>query len=162
MRSFRKLDILYIAVFMSLILLSACAAGPKKLLVLEPQFSDMNILRISLLPVVFEDQAQDRYYQMRAADQILLSSVRALRKKGYVVDLIENSTDRKFWQPYVQPEKDPARLAEFADRHADALVIIWVDHFLDAGIYDRVTPLSLQIHATAAMISPPWRRGTTS
>lgn len=153
----RMFQVCYAAFFFSLIFLAGCVSGDaraqKKPLLLDPQFSALRIESISLLPVVFLDDAQDRYYQMRAGEEIRLSTQRKLSDKGYKVAFIDEDADRRFWLPYTSATIDPARLAELAYDKADGVMIIWVDHFLDAGIYDRRAPQALQIYATATLVS---------
>lgn len=159
MRSFtrRSFQWCYAAAILGVIALAGCVSGDtrsqKKPLLLDPEFSTLRVESIALLPVVFRDDAQDRYYQMRAGEEIRQSAQRKLSEKGYNVAFIEEDADRRFWLPYTPETIDPARLAELAYDKADGVMIIWVDHFLDAGIYDRRPPQALQVYATATLVS---------
>lgn len=153
----RMFHLCYAAVFFGLIFLAGCVSGDagaqKKPLLLDPEFSALRIESIALLPVVFRDDAQDRYYQMRAGEEISRSAQRKLSEKGYKVIFIEEDADRRFWLPYTPATIDSAQLAELAYGKADGVLIIGVDHFLDAGIYDRKAPQALQVYATATLVS---------
>jgi hypothetical protein len=157
MRSVKIFYKLFAAGFVSLTFFAACTAGDtrtyKKPLLLDPQFSALQVEHVALLPVAFLDNAQDRYYQMRAGDEIRLTARKTLERKGYRVEFIEGDAEREFWLPYTPKTTNPAKLAELARENADALVFIQVDHFLDAGIYDSKSPQALQVYATATMLS---------
>lgn len=152
MRALKNISILSTVLTASL-LLAACVFGPKQPLVLDPQFSSLHVVRVALLPVSFQDDGQDRYYQMRAGEEIRLSARKALERKGYRVEYIEVNADRTFWLPYTLKTTEPAKLTALAGESTDALMVIEVDHFLDAGIYDSKSPQALQVYATATLIS---------
>lgn len=107
-----------------LLLAAGCAQAPREPLLLDPQFAQLGIRQITLLPVEFADQALDRQLQSRVAEEIPWHAERALRAKGYDV------------------------------RHAEAIsaeptMVIRIDQFLDAGLADRFqTPLELYATAT--------------
>lgn len=131
-----------------------CAA-PKTAQEIDPQFATRNIIRIALAPVVFADEPFDRYFGNRAAGEILWYAGRALRSKGYEVEVLESPYGLNV--PRAPRESNLARLAPPVPSGADAVMVIRVDHFLDSGLYDRSIRSSLDIYATAALIDPNGR-----
>jgi hypothetical protein len=107
-----------------LLLAAGCAQTPREPLLLDPQFGQLGIRQITLLPVEFADQALDRQLQSRVADEIPWHAERALRARGYEVRHAREITT------------EPA-------------MVIRIDQFLDAGLADRhQTPLELYATAT--------------
>lgn len=108
-----------------LLLIAGCAQPPREPLLLDPQFGELGIRHIRLLPVEFADQALDRQLQSRVAEEIPWHAERALQAKGYEV----------------------ARAQEIS---AEPTMVIRIDQFLDAGLADRF-PMPLELYATATL-----------
>lgn len=129
-----------------------CAAPVKTPQVLDPQFESRGIARIALAPVVFADAPLDRYHGIRAAEEIRWYAERALRAKGYEVAPLEAPYTLNV--PRAPKGADLSQLAPPVPAGADAVAVIRVDHFLDAGLFDRQMRSSLDIYATAALVAP--------
>jgi hypothetical protein len=133
-----------------LVALAGCAA-PRQAQILDPQFADRSLGVVALAPVVFADEAIDRYFGAQAAESIRQEAAEALKRKGYQVTFVGNGP--YFAGPPIVPAAaDMARLAPAAPPGSDAVMQIRVDHFLDSGLYDERTNAPLDIYATAAMI----------
>jgi hypothetical protein len=110
-----------------LLLAVGCAQVPREPLLLDPQFEQLGIRQITLLPVEFADQALDRQLQSRVAEEIPWHAERSLQAKGYEVRHAQEIT-------------------------AEPTMVIRIDQFLDAGLADRFqTPLELYATATLWM-----------
>lgn len=143
---------IWFAVFILILNLSACT-GPKKPLLIEPSFGAFEVKNVVLLPVVFNDSSLERYYQIRIGEEIRYHAEKKLEEKGYAVTLVDKPGKESYWVSYVLPEGGIDKLVELAPEGTDALVVIWVDHFLDRTLYGRDAQGSLDIYATASMVS---------
>lgn len=129
------------------LLLAGCAAAPKEPLALAPGFHSLGIRQVAVAPVIFRDEPIDRYYATRVAGEISAQAQKKLTEKGYAaVRTGEEEVIFPFRDEPVGPFPLPAG--------ADALLTITIDHFLDAGIYDRVVAHTLDIYATAVLTTP--------
>jgi hypothetical protein len=118
-----------LCIALALLLVSGCARVPREPLLLDPQFAQLNIRQITLLPVEFADQALDRQLQSRVAEEIPWHAERALQGKGYEIRHAQEIT-------------------------ADPTMVIRIDQFLDAGLADR-HQMPLELYATATL----WMNG---
>jgi hypothetical protein len=115
---------IFLSLGLALLLVTGCAQVPREPLLLDPQFAQLGIREITLLPVEFADQALDRQLQSRVAEEIPWHAARALQAKGYEVRHAQEIT-------------------------AEPTMVIRIDQFLDAGLADRhQTPLELYATAT--------------
>ena len=133
-------------------LLWGCAVPTKTPQMMAPHFDRLGVEEIALAPVVFADRPIDRYLTVRAADEIRYHAQRTLEAKGYRVVLMGNGHAYGLRQPKIT-ESDLGRLAPPVPEGSDAVVIIRIDNFLDAGLYDRHVRSSLDIYATAALVT---------
>lgn len=129
-----------------------CAPPVKTPQVLAPGFGSREISRLVLAPVYFVDEPIDRYSGIRAAEEIRWFAERVLRSKGY--DVVRMEPPSTLNVARAPAGGDLSRLAPPPPPGADAVVVIRVDNFLDAGLYDRQMRSSLDIYATAALVSP--------
>lgn len=136
----------FLLLLLSTLLLAGCATTPKTPVVLAPGFASLPLRQITLAPVIFRDEPIDRYFAARVGDEILVQSRQQLAAKGY----------------QTQPPGDETVLFPFQDAAVgpfppapgtDAVLIIEVDHFLDAVLYDWAPPTGLDIYATATLTS---------
>jgi len=161
---------LRLIVVAALILLQACVSGPdrsRERFVVLPAGTK----RIALLPVLLADRAQDRFVERRTEDEILWQTKRVLKNKGYVVVSVADPSPKRFLQPFVPKAEDPDTLVSLAPEDVDAVMVIRIDHFLDAALYggdDYQAGFeggreSLDLYATAELLSRQghrslWRR----
>jgi len=161
---------LRLIVLVALILLPACVSGPdrsRERSVALPAGTK----RIALLPVLLADRAQDRFVEQRTRDEILWQTKRVLKNKGYVVISVADPSPKRFLQPFTPKSEDPATLVSLAPEDVDAVMVIRIDHFLDAALYgggDHQAGFgggreSLDLYATAELLSRQdhrslWRR----
>ena len=98
-----------------------------------------SVRTIILSPVVFEDMPVDRYEQKIAEELFLNAALEELRKKGYKVKSVSSGAADS--------------LQESARSHAgdaDALAVVRIDHYLDAGFGEDTRMASfLQVYASA-------------
>jgi hypothetical protein len=108
--------------------------------------------------VVFADEPLDWYLGERIAVQLRRETVRILEGKGYEATPLGGDYRR-----YPPPGADLASLVPPIPEGADALLIIRLDHFLDAGRYggngpsadspgNPGNPSSLDLYATAVLL----------
>ena len=135
-----------------LVLVAACA-GIKKPQVLDPQYAARNIRQIALAPVVFADEPLDRHFGVLAADEIRRQARRTLEKKGYEVALMAAAGNDYAGPPMVASGTPPARMAPAVPPGADTVMLIRIDHFLDAGLTDTRGRIPLDIYATATLMA---------
>lgn len=137
--------------------LAGCIPAPARPAATAPDFAALGIVRVALLPVVFRDHGQDRYMEYQAGEEIRRQVQRLLEDRGYEVVLSEPMAGRSFIRPFALQETDPSELATLAPSGTDGVVVIWVDHFLDTGLFGAPDHgrVPLEIHATAALISRP-------
>lgn len=141
----------FFTIFAAALVFSGCAAPPKTPQLLDPGFAARKVSRIALAPVFFADDPLDRYYGTRAATEIRWHAQRTLERKGYQVERMENPYTLNV--PKAPGGGDIARLAPPPPPGSDAVMVIRVDHFLDAGVTDRQMRSSLDIYATAALVT---------
>lgn len=165
MRAWKKLSGL-LTLAAGLIILTACATAPKQPVLLDPQFSQMHIRSVAILPVIFRDRAIDGVFEHRIGEEIRWHARKVLGQKGYDASLVEVTENRSFVRPFRPKEKAPEKLAELVPSGSDAVMIIWVDHFLDSGGFPghgedgdfamgSIDPL--QIYASADLVSTSTR-----
>lgn len=141
-----------------LALLWSCAPVARQAATMAPDYDQLAIRRIAVAPVVFADEPLDWYLGERIAVQLRRETVRILEAKGYEATAVGDDYRR-----YPPPGADLASLAPPVPAGTDALLIIRLDHFLDAGRYDGNgpsidspgnpgNPSSLDLHATAALL----------
>ncbi|BCR05592.1 hypothetical protein DESUT3_26610 [Desulfuromonas versatilis] len=118
---------------LGLLALVACTTTPKQPALLDPQYSQMNIRTVAILPVVFRDRAIDALFEYRIGEEIRWHARKVLGQKGYDAAFVEVTENRSFVRPFRPDESSPAQLANLVPTGSDAVLIIWVEHFLDAG-----------------------------
>lgn len=138
-------------ILLAALAVSGCSAPPKIPQLLDPQFAARKVTRIAVAPVFFADDPLDRYFGTRAATEIRWHAQRTLQRKGYEVEVMENPYTLNV--PKAPKGGDIARLAPPPPPGTDAVMVIRVDHFLDAGVTDRQMRSSLDIYATAALVA---------
>lgn len=138
-----------------LVLLLSCAPVARQADIMAPDFDQLVIRKIAVAPVVFADEPLDWYFGERIAVQLRRETLRILESKGYEAALLGGTYLR-----YPPPGSELAALAPPVPEGADALLVIRLDHFLDAGRYDGDgspinnpgNPSSVDLYATAALL----------
>lgn len=111
-----------------------CAPYEKKPRLLDRQLTQLQLQRVAVLPVVYRDQPSDRYVAYNFAIELRQEAQRALEARGYEVFPASATGGWKFPHSYQISDPTPAGLAALAPAGADAVLMVWVDHFLDAGL----------------------------
>jgi len=144
-------------------LLAACSYT--KAAMTSPPLPHIN--QIALLPVQFVDHAKDRYVEYRTGQEILWQARRVLEAKSYQVVLVDDPALHSFTKPFQPENTTPEALAAMGPKTSDAVMLIRVDHFLDAAIYGGggadgdvggAGSGSIDIYATAQLVSRPENR----
>lgn len=138
-----------------------CAPYEKKPRHLDPKFSQLQIHRVAVLPVVYRDTPSDRYVAYTFAVELRQEVQRALEARGYEVFPASASGAWQFPHSYEISDTTPAGVAALAPAGADAVMVVWVDHFLDVGLgsgrgHDGDSSigggLGLDVYATADLV----------
>lgn len=149
-------------VLAALLMLPACAPYEKKPLRLDPNYSQLNLQRVAVVPVVFRDQPSDRYVGHNFAVELRHEVQRALQARGYEVLPASATTERQFPYSYRLTDPTPAGIAALAPAGADAVLVVWIDHFLDVGTGNGRgddgdlsvgSSLGLDVYATADLVA---------
>jgi hypothetical protein len=127
-------------------LLPGCASAPKQAVVLVPEFGTLAIDQVAVAPVFFADEPLDWYFGERVATELRRNLLDRLESKGYETSLVGETLVRRS-----PPGRELSSLAP-VPASADAVLVVRIDHFLVAGLYDRVVNSFLELYATAALI----------
>jgi len=113
----------------------------------------LNIHTIALLPPQFPNQKPDTACHPDIGRNVRYWLGQTLKNKGYGILLVDAGENA---QLSAAAGNDLKRLAALAPTHADAVLVVRVVEYLDAGLCDRENP-SLAMRATARLIrrTPP-------
>jgi hypothetical protein len=137
-----------------LAVLLGCVPVAEKGVTLASDFTALKIRRVAVAPVIFADEPLDWYFGENVATQLRRETVNTLESKGYEATLAGATLFRS-----PPPGSSLSSLAPPAPDTADAVLVIRLDHFLDAGRYNGGSDFGrdgghtfFEIYATAALI----------
>jgi hypothetical protein len=143
---------IFAALFISALVTVSCTAAPRSPHLLDPALLSGEFGEVALAPVVFADEPLDRYLGVEVANRIQHDAEQILRKRGYeVLVLVPPQSLQVSKAP---ADTDMRHLAPPVPPGSKAIVVIRIDHFFDTGIYERRARIPVELHGTAALMTP--------
>ncbi len=137
-------------------LMVACATTPEMPPVKDPSFDARDIKTVALQPVIFRGGTYERpmtYCERDIPNQLRFHLGRFLEQKGYRVKRIDRPPQPHSGLPDPLATEKPATVLAQTPMEADAVLVVWVDHYKQLGLCENVRTKGLEIQATAALFS---------
>ncbi len=137
-------------------LVATCATAPEMPSVSDPSFAARGIETVALQPVIFRGGTYERpmtYCERDIPNQLRFHLGRFLEQKGYRVKRIDRPPQPHSGLPDSLATENPDRILAQTPVEADAVLVVWVDHYKQLGLCENVRSKGLEIQATAALFS---------
>lgn len=137
-------------------LMVACATTPEMPPVKDPSFDARGIKTVALQPVIFRGGTYERpmtYCERDIPNQLRFHLGRFLEQKGYRVKRIDRPPQPHSGLPDPLATENPATILAQTPMEADAVLVVWVNHYKQLGLCENVRTKGLEIQATAALFS---------
>lgn len=137
-----------VSLFIALLITAGCASTPKQAVVLAPAFHELDVRRITLLPIV--DRRADR---SRAFNEIKLRNAAAerLEKRGYSVShRYRFFGDDGFVSAEDVESMAPSELTKLVPDGTDAALVLYVDDFFRSA---KVVWTTAKVEMTGSLVS---------
>ncbi|WP_305042230.1 hypothetical protein [Geoalkalibacter sp.] len=146
--------------------LAGCAVGPKFPPVPDAAFSARGIETIAVQPIVFRDWGPTTYCERDIENALRFHLLRDLKAKGYQVVRIARAPLPHSGLPDPLADDSPANILSQTPEGADAVLVVWIDHYKQFGLCDAVRFRYLEMSASAILYSLPqgeeiWRNRAT-
>ncbi len=137
-------------------LVVSCATTPEMPPVKDPSFAARGIKAVALQPVIFRGGTYERpmtHCERDIPNQLRFHLGRFLEQKGYLVKRIDRPPQPHSSLPDPLATEKPATVLAQTPMEADAVLVVWVDHYKQLGLCENVRSKGLEIQATAALFS---------
>ncbi|MDY6850071.1 MAG: hypothetical protein SV239_13285 [Thermodesulfobacteriota bacterium] len=137
-------------------LVMSCATAPEMPQVKDPSFAARGIKTVALQPVIFRGSTYERpmtYCERDIPNQLRFHLGRFLEQKGYRVKRIDRPPQPHSSLPDPLATENPYTVLAQTPMEADAVLVVWVDHYKHLGLCEHVRAKGLEIQATAALFS---------
>lgn len=144
----------YLASLLTLLLfVGGCAAGTGLPPLRDASFDKHGIHSIALQPIVFRDAGPTNYCERDIENQVRFHLARYLQAKGYEVLRVEGVTRPHGAPPDPLADGAPENILRLSPAQADAVLVVWVEHYRQFGLCDMVRQPYLEMGASAALYS---------
>jgi hypothetical protein len=137
-------------------LVISCATTPEMPPVKDLSFASRGIKTVALQPVIFRGGTYERpmtHCERDIPNQLRFHLGRFLEQKGYLVKRIDRPPQPHSSLPDPLATEKPATVLAQTPMEADAVLVVWVDHYKQLGLCENVRSKGLEIQATAALFS---------